>query len=372
MFIVHKHALTNLTRELRARFGDEGHQVGHGHAMEAAAAALGFADVNAATALLRQRPILIGIPAAVSKATKALMLDRIPDAMTGVGLQVGRLLLPLKDVGLYKSPKPLENAMALACSGLPLVHDLVAEAVDAGSPMAGVGWEPGTRYQPDVALDVEGMAARLHTRLAARRAIPEQMEGRVVQAVWAAAFRKAVTGTEAEFEAQTWVPQGLIPALLDIALHNALGNVHSPAWRWSCVDLGIADLYDYTTLRSDAGNPITPDIMGGVDATIMIEGSNDPVTFDAYPYLRDADQEAIEALIAGGWRQDQIVGSVAAYLRGMDGYEAIDAVLGEAEETGEICEVWIDPVSAKGWLELHRPRLAARLGLAERAVAPMA
>lgn len=91
------------------------------------------------------------------------------------------------------------------------------------------------------------------------------------------------------------------------------------------------------------------------------------VEFDATPWFREADADAVAALAGRGWSAPW----VADALEGRPGYEGLGELLAYArgrlgEETREdpswpTFECRVDEADAAAWLERERPDVAGRL-----------
>ncbi len=426
MIIIDKQVLTDLAKHVRRGLDGQGIALGHARCLEAVTAALGFRDVNAATAVLEQRPILVGIPAQPTRATETILAE-VGNPRWSVGVNLGRLLARA-GVALDAEPENIRQRVAEACMGLPYLGSAMSLEQEAKglrawlelNPMpdtswAGMetmelaeqvgsaserletvttllselrGWEDGTLYRPDVALDVTEMRDRLVARLALRD--PRQLAGlqpHDARAVLTGALREVVLAEPGDQAEIRCLGEGVQDSLADAVTLDGSCRDGEGGWRWSVIDVAVealgkavAPVVRHPSRRAELHAMLqatAPEREGArvlqeqadraamVPAQIGIDDEFEPVEFNASPFLGAASLEQILALAACGWRGDYPADDVAWHVRGMYGYAAVDALLTRVENEGKGFEVSVDEAEARRWLALVRPEVAAALPPAE-------
>lgn len=97
------------------------------------------------------------------------------------------------------------------------------------------------------------------------------------------------------------------------------------------------------------------------------QDENQTITFDAEPYLAQADDETIRALVREDWSCSYAADHVAYWMQERDAQirtalEYAGQIHARNPDLGGF-EVWIDPRAAVRWLATNRPTLAQALDL---------
>lgn len=344
MIVITKQVLTDLAKQVRKGLAENGHAIGHARCLEAVSAALGFRDLNAATALLEQRPILVGVPATPTRATDTL-IDTAGNPLWRRVVHINRILDGVEqDERGAEGPQPA--AIRDVCLALPMIGvsaelwaeaqqlqmwlsrhevpdtrwagmdtlELAEQVSSAGERLQQVQnlrtelghWQAGTIYRPDVALDVVAMRDRLSERLAQRAQV--QVDFRDAREVWAKAFVDvAMNGSQANPKLandKPWLSADVQARTLHATENNAAVWTPDGRTRWSMVDVSIHALAAALARDMAPGpmvglqpNPLRDAIRGVTGA--MDPGGDDEVQALGLENRVEHMQEARQALAQG-------------------------------------------------------------------------
>jgi len=279
MIVITKQVLTDLAKHVRKGLAENGHAIGHARCLEAVSAALGFRDLNAATALLEQRPILVGVPATPTRATDTL-IDTAGNPLWRRVVHINRILDGVEqDERGAEGPQPA--TIRDVCLALPIIGvsaelwaeeqqlqmwlsrhpapdtrwagmdtlELAEQVSSAGERLQQVQnlrtelgqWQTGTIYRPDVALDVVAMRDRLSERLAQRLQI--QIDPTDAREIWAGAFvAVAMNGSQANpklADGKPWLTPDVQAQILRSTENNSAVWTPVGRTRWSMVDVSV-------------------------------------------------------------------------------------------------------------------------------------
>ena len=338
MIVVDKPALTRFARTMRAHAAQAGIKASHSVFLEAACAALGLRNANAAVALLRERPIVIGVP------MMFVIEDETPKHLQDSSR--GNMWYAVPDEYVANHAARFVAACGGSAARLEAIcRERLHEPFAAASEMS--SYEDGSLVTPDVSLSVPTMAAAAASRYATLSGIRES-EGDAGKraAVWMPIVAEGLKQGIMDPDGFTTADDADVAAAL-WSVRNSVGMAPRGG-RWSRADQVLRTMLRAMGVDANTGSM-------NVAAEIILDDGHGQESFDATPFLRDADIEDIKELAECGWRGDYAADEVAWFVRELPGYEDVDALMTRMQKRGWGFEVVINEEQAMAWLAMHRP-----------------